>query len=539
MRKIFVHKEEYIAEIIDAIISNPDREFVLVIPKGAALKEAASNFELLAREVTGAGKRVLIESVDEDILKLAREAGIESAHPLFHKTAGNFSDIVPMKSEEVMVDPTTPVTRSSKKIKIEKIPEGVGKTSPERGYFKDKPDESEYDVDEGSEEGMAMRKQRRWKRRAALLIFGIIILLIAGFFITNAYLGKATITIRLKKTPWSYESQFTVDKSVAHFDVDHHTLPGELFRQDKNIVQTFPATNNQDVSFKAKGKIVIYNAYGKDAQSFVATTRFTTSDGKVFRLVKGVTVPGAEVKDGKVIPSSIEADIVADQAGPSYNIQSAEKLQIPGFANSPKYNGFYGSIKQPITGGFIGKRAVPTKDDIASANNKMNDILGVALGNTLTMNVPTEFKIIEAGVVTKVTKKTVNEQTDADGNFNIFGEAAAQALGFHEGDLNDYFAVVSRNDKPRTVMKDLKIDYGSVKTDLDHGKMTFTASANAALQPQFDTDAFKQKLVGQSVSALRPFVEGVPELADARVSLWPFWLTWLPKSPDKITIIVQ
>ena len=61
------------------------------------------------------------------------------------------------------------------------------------------------------------------------------------------------------------------------------------------------------------------------------------------------------------------AAIVADQAGPTYNVGPVAKLTIPGLQGSPKYDAFYGAIAGTTTGGFVGNKAVPTAADIASA----------------------------------------------------------------------------------------------------------------------------------------------------------------------------
>ncbi len=66
---------------------------------------------------------------------------------------------------------------------------------------------------------------------------------------------------------------------------------------------------------KAEGSVTIYNEFSNAPQPLVATTRLETSDGKIFRIVKGVTVPGTTLVDGEIKPGAIEVQVVADQPG--------------------------------------------------------------------------------------------------------------------------------------------------------------------------------------------------------------------------------
>ncbi len=77
-------------------------------------------------------------------------------------------------------------------------------------------------------------------------------------------------------------------------------------------------------------------------------TRFLALDGKIFRLTKGITVPGAKIVEGKIIPSSIEAAVIADQPGEAYNIGPVSRFSIPGLKGTPKYEAFYAESKADI-----------------------------------------------------------------------------------------------------------------------------------------------------------------------------------------------
>src|SRR5258708_13087993 len=114
MKKIVIDKEEGIAEVIDRVIAEADPDIALVIPKGSTLGRSVNNFHLLKREAEGAGKTVVVESVDDTILAFAKQSGLERSHPLWRgvqKSEGGISAIVPSRRVQrprTHIEPDTP-----------------------------------------------------------------------------------------------------------------------------------------------------------------------------------------------------------------------------------------------------------------------------------------------------------------------------------------------------------------------------------------------------------------------------------------------
>lgn len=156
--------------------------------------------------------------------------------------------------------------------------------------------------------------------RALLWAIGILAVFAIAFYVVTIVFGHAQVAINFTQTPWSYQGNFVADKSVATSSSDGTTtiIPASIFSPPPvNVTQLFPATGqNANVNSKAQGTITIYNDYSAAPQELVATTRFVTPDGKIFRIVNTVTVPGATVAaNGTITPSSIDTPIIADQGG--------------------------------------------------------------------------------------------------------------------------------------------------------------------------------------------------------------------------------
>jgi len=570
-KKIFVEKEESVGEVIDRILGEPDRTLLLIVPKGSMLGKSARNFHLIEREATDAGKEISVESVDENILAFAKNAGMTVGHPLLRErgvmgTSG-ISDIVPVarleKMHEVVGETGSEEQEAEepsrgKRRTGHKAPEtkedvvedaeggevGAGEEvqqeeksffKEEDRFFKKRPLSAEEDIDEEEEEPSG-RGTRKW------ILWGVasLVVFVAILYGITIVFGSAKISITFKKTPWNYAGNFTADKAASRINAANNVIPAQIFSVPKNLTQLFPASGHQNVSLKAQGTITIYNAYSSSPQSLVATTRFVTPAGKVFRLVNAIVVPGAAVTNGVIVPSSIDAAIIADQAGPDYNVSSTPKLTIPGFSGTPKYNAFYGVLASSTSGGYIGEKAVPTAADIVAAKQAVTSSLMTALQGGLVGSYTNNFKILPGATTMQITKLTVNTTTDETGRFSVFGEGTLSAIGFDEIAFKAYLLFLAQSvEASSTFSSFAPFSYASITPDFANGRLSFSVAAQESLEPVFSADDFRQAIVGKKISDAKDDISALPELQEGTISVWPAWLWQIPGNPKKIQMTVD
>ncbi|MEK7494409.1 MAG: hypothetical protein AAB615_00895, partial [Patescibacteria group bacterium] len=174
------------------------------------------------------------------------------------------------------------------------------------------------------------------------------------------------------------------------------------------------ASNSQ----KARGTVIISNSFSAEPQSLVATTRFETSDGKIFRLADSVTVPGMSGE-----PGIVEASVIADQAGEEYNIDPTT-FTIPGFKGSPKFEKFSAkSVKKMQGGGNSGSSlAVISKTDIEKAEAQAKAQAKQQFLDGYKSELGGKEKILdEALEVTKTGNEALPQANTAAENFEYTG----------------------------------------------------------------------------------------------------------------------
>ncbi|MDO8443085.1 MAG: hypothetical protein Q7S81_02415 [bacterium] len=554
MKKININKSDEAALIVEKIIETDSDEVILIIPRFSQLGESLSNFHLLKREADAISKKILIESVDNRVIELAELAGIEAINPFFVKNKRQFSDIIPKKekSGSGKKDKPSVSTRETSRGEedwkkeeefIKKISSNLSleefENKQSRFHKKEKEErveeESSEEVD-GSEEKESFIKKIPIKMVVGAVVLGLVV------FGAVTILPKVDIKLVSKKIDWSYNDS-VITQVNAKADYKTVTIPNQKSTSSKSSSLPFPATGKKQVSDKASGKMTIYNSYSSDAQTLVKDTRFLSPDGKIFKLAKQIIVPGAKISEGKILPSSIDADVVAEKAGEEYNVGPVKLFQIPGFKGTPKYAAFYGESKGSMAGGFVGEISYPTTSDIAAAKKKMKETLESSLKTELYSKISSDFKIVEGSSVFSTTKEEINETVDKDGNFSISSEAQMTVISFKESDLIDVLSQKAKAEKGENyAVKSHSLEYGIARMDVASGRLSFPMTFKAVLSYKTDIEKLKSDIADMSDIKLRETIFSLPSIdmeSQNVVSFWPFWVKTVPNNLNKINITVD
>lgn len=504
MIKIFVKKSDGVDAVAEQIAAAPDLNLILVIPRFSKLNDSLAHFHRLKKEAEGAGKKIVIESIDDHVLSLAEASHIESVNPFFGGSAHmRVSDIV-HRSQRAM-------------------------TQEEEGE----------EAGEGEEVHPATHNSRgnKKKKRSILkkAVYVTIAAALAGVlvFVAVVVLPKAEIVLTAEKATWEYHNTLLVDKAATE-------VAGQLFSTELNQSFSFPATGKKKVEQKATGVITVYNAFGTDSQYLVATTRFMSPEGKIFRLNKGVTIPGAKMINGTLAPSSVMVEVTADKAGAEYNIGPVTRFSIPGFQGTSRYNGFYGESKAPMAGGLVGDSPFITPDDLKKGKLAAEQKMRKNIEIPLLAQIDPSFRVIASSSQFTIVKENPIEIVAADGTFSVFIDAKMDVMAFRMGD-----AVAALTAKAQ---KELGSEYKLANYDLSFGATQVDFTAEKANVPvtfkgnfayEIDTSNFLPQAAGKNEAALAELVKPMPGVAKATLKLWPFWVFRVPSNQNKITVTIQ
>lgn len=384
-------------------------------------------------------------------------------------------------------------------------------------------------------------KKPRKRRRFFYLSLSLTVLLMAGgVYGAIRFLPKADIKITTKKTDWNYNDSLTADKNISQVNAGQKQIPAEIFSSQKNFTFSAAATGKKKVQQKASGKITVYNAYSSDTQTLVASTRFMTPDGKIFRLDKNLVVPGAKIIGGKIVPSSIETTVTADQPGPNYNIGPVNRFNIPGFQGSSKYQGFYASSDEAMKGGFIGEVAYPTDADIKSAKENASQQLQDSIEASLALQMPQDFKVINGSKQFNILKQEVNLSVDEKDNFSVYTEAQSVIIAFRESDMEKAMVTLAQADFGNNFeIKSYSVQYGAGRPDFKQGKISSAVDFKGVFDQPVDVTSLKQQALNKTEGELKMLIFSLPGIEKAVVSFWPFWVKQVPNNLNRVSVEVE
>jgi len=376
-------------------------------------------------------------------------------------------------------------------------------------------------------------------KKGMILSFVFLVLLAIFCYVT---LSKAEINVWPETENLNLIEKADIDANAAKVDSVLKIIPAQNLQKEKTVVQTFPASGKISKEEKAQGTVKVYNAFSTSPQVLVATTRFVSADGKVFRTPVKITIPGGTYDKGKLIPGSVDIKIVADQPGESYNI-GPTTFSIPGFAGTDKYTKFYGESSEAMSGGYQSEVSKVTEEDLAKAEETIidkakkecNDLLQEELKKNQTASVLDYIPdSVQSEIIEKFSAVSANQEAQ---EFSFQAKAQCRTLVFKKEDINNYVreAIAFQIPQDKKLYEEsLKINYNVDEVNLETGQIEVSITITAKIYADLDVISFKNALKGKSLLEAKLFLENYPKVLKASVKFWPFWVNKVPDELSKI-----
>ncbi len=365
------------------------------------------------------------------------------------------------------------------------------------------------------------------------LYISIIFLILAGAFGISSFFKSAIVKVTPKQ-----ESLSLLDSFRAQKEATGTGLGFQVVTVSKSVEKVVAATGEEKVDKKAQGRVIIYNETTQ-AQKLVATTRFETPEGLIFRIVSAVTVPAKTLKDGKNVAGSIEALVEADKTGSSYNV-GLKDFTIPGFKGDPKYKQVYARSKTEMTGGFSGMQKIVSKDVLDKSEAELETALKEALSKDITTQIPANFVLYVSSISYKLSPAEQTEGTNDSANLKKIGTASA--IIFDKTSLTRIIlAKLAPQVTTDTVIisniESLEFSYNGVFDPNSDSSLNFSLKGSPNIVWIFDENKLKTELLGLSRTKAKVVLSTYDTIKEAWVETHPFWNQGIPKDPEKVTLI--
>ncbi len=374
-----------------------------------------------------------------------------------------------------------------------------------------------------------------WVASIFLVVFLVLLM--------NMFQG-ATVTITPRIETARIDGTFSLAErgTSEAYDIEN-TVPYQTMVVSVDDEISIPATGEEEVAYRASGRIVVYNAYSTSDQRLVKRTRFEDSAGHVYRINESIVIPGMTEVDGEMIPGSLEVTVYADEPGEEYNIGLSD-FTIPGFKESgltDQYKNFYARSKTEMTGGFVGMQKVAREEDVESARKDLEESLKTALHDEFIASLPDGYIVIQESEIMTFHHA---DPAEAGGNMVVMASSGTmQAMIASESDIATLVAYngigLYAGESIRILdMDDLSVSLvGTLQEEDVAQPATVHISGSASLLWEHDTEEMRGELIGISRNEFDTMMTQYPNIEHISVSMRPFWNSTFPDDADRIHIV--
>lgn len=392
--------------------------------------------------------------------------------------------------------------------------------------------------------GESTREEQRIDKprnsRPSLVLKGIIVvsfILIGIVGVLHVFFSTSEVSVWPKTKPITADFVLTALGAQEPLEVEKFQIPATVISVKKDVSREFLSTGMSTDAKKANGKIRVYNSYSTAPQSLIVNTRFLSDGGKLFRSTAKVVIPGMKGND----PGYADIGVVAAEAGESYNIGSAS-FSLPGLSGSPLYTAIYAKSTNEMTGGSSSKVFVVSAEDRKQAQVSIIEEAIKLAKDSLLSQIPegmisgdSAIKIVSKDAVVAIKEGTQVPQFVASGTveaslYAFSNENMAQITAFL---LKDKIQNQERLYEQKNV-----ITFTGVSSAADTKNALLKGSISALVYDYVDPTELKLKIRGKSETDAKILLSQYDSLEKSSFVFWPFWVSSLPGSLDRITLKV-
>jgi len=361
--------------------------------------------------------------------------------------------------------------------------------------------------------------------------------LIVGFvgvvaiaLLTVLYLSTLKVTVYVTPVSEEIATEFVVD--VVSTPVSESQIGGQVLSGSIGRTQTFTPTGEGSVQVDdiATGTVEIFNT-SSASQALVKTTRLLTSDGILFRLSEGVTVPAG---------GSVQVAVYADEPGVSGNIESAT-FTIPGLSQA-KQEVIYAESHEAFTGG-VRTMTVITQAEMESTAETLKAALVEDALSMLRAQAGGAYEGEVASVETIEQTFSIEPDTQAEA-FDVTLSLSVSAVFYDAQVLADLaekqlYAEMGQG-RQFVDMDEEGMEVSLEKFDVSLGNANLHVILTGRVMASRTSDALEmRRFVGMNEEEIQALLAQEGVATRVRMECFPFWVHRIPRFLDHVYLELE
>lgn len=365
------------------------------------------------------------------------------------------------------------------------------------------------------------------------------LVLILFAFVVLQFMFSATVTVKPKQLTVPVNAKLAASHNAT---TSTSTLMYQIITLSDIDSETVFATGTVATNpQKASGQITIFNNYSSESQTLIASTRFETADGLIYRIPNTIKIPGLTKSGGESVPGSVTVTVTADQVGSKYNIGMTD-FTIPGFKNDAnRYAKIFARSKTAMTGGSDGS-SFGVSDTV---RNNARERIEKRLKENLLRQVKSQ-KTADSVIFDEASKISFRPLADTAGDDAqhavIHEQGTISAVVFDKKMLSkmlfgDAIVKVGNNAEIHG-LENLRFSAAVSSTSpVWQAKLfDFTLAGSIDVVGVVDTNKLLQDVLGILRSDLTKVLSNYPTVDKAAATVKPFWKKTFPTDASKIKV---
>lgn len=362
-----------------------------------------------------------------------------------------------------------------------------------------------------------------YKKVALSFIFLTFFLLLIVVYFS---IGEAQVTINPRSEIATIDFNVWIGER-APGDKSADFLSGQLIDAAVTKEKEYQPKEFVERLAKATGAVIISNEQTKD-QTLVATTRLLTADNLLFRLKKTVAVPAG---------GEITAEVEADFLGETGNIGPAQ-FTVPGLWPGVREKVKVASLTS-MTGGVVKAGQLKQSDLDAAREDLISELQKETFASLVEKRSISDVGNLEKEVSEVKFSAAAGQEVSG---FKVSAKLHAWGLVFNKESLLNLAKEKLKDQRAQGGWRLVDYDLSSFAYQLAAWSQDKTAAqfkVQLAAKAAYDKEQIfvdKNSLKSLSAVAAKALLEKRPEIGQAEIELWPFWVSKIPKNVKKIKV---
>jgi len=489
-KTIYISQDDEITSVLDKVLQSSASKVFLVVPVGSLILKSIINLRILKEESERGDINLIIVTTDPTGLAFARKVKLNYSENLFGS--------LPSENEKEIIGPQRP------KISISL---------------------SEFHIID------IVRKK---------IVYGVFALFVAIMLIFSvSFLPSATVFVLATPNTITEQINLQVDTNIDGYLFAENKISGRLIKIDEDFSKMIPSTGEKDIKEYASGQITLLNEWDSNEQTIIAGTQLQHESGKSFKIESTVVIPGFARSGGDDIAGKVPASVIALEPGPQFNV-SAGKFHITALSTTDKYEKIYGTSKEAMKGGRVGKETFITKDDIETANAFVKDQMSSIHENENDFKKGSDEIIIENSVSNSISHIELNaKQGDQQKEFSIKATISKECVLAKKSVIEEFVKEWLREYDISVPDVNFEENISILPVDVNMAKNEFSIEITRESGSAVSLGEIKEMILGKGEIEAKQIMGGIGTVENCEVKLWPFWVSKIPKQPEKVNIFLD